>query len=146
MQANELRIGNLIQVNIPNRINFPITRVSDIGLSGIKSNYLDGTLAHISVAPFANISPIPLTPELLRDLGFEVYTGANGRKAAYLMKDDFNRIILINWYVNGRIDITIDGYYSRRKTPHRYLHQLQNLYYACTLQELEFTLTTVVNQ
>lgn len=124
IQANELRIGNYVDVDGNNHI---VTSVN-----------IDYT---ISVFVFENgakelfnhenkhINPIPLTEERLIKFGFE----KNGRYA---------------WKNNGfQVQYYTDGYLRhyrelgiralRTEIKIEYIHQLQNLYFALTGKELK---------
>ena len=70
-------------------------------------------------------SPIPLTPEVLESCGFEVFPWGYVKKSS---KDFGVRINLrsFNYDVSGNSPVKIE-----------YLHQLQNLYFALTGEELE---------
>jgi hypothetical protein len=114
MKANELRIGNFVM-----RPNFPNYEVVDWKL-----------IAKIAQVPDWYI-PIPLTEEWLLKFGFE--------------KDKINSSIYPNYNFNGfglfnsigvpwEWDLVRGSNYIRNKI--QYVHQLQNLYFALTGQEL----------
>ena len=121
MKATELRIGNLLQVN------GKIYSVAKLTKSGCRLQPLDD-----SEVEAGNIEPIPLTEDLLLKLGFEeCFTG-------FFEKADF------------LFDIQYDGYPRKyelifdandglcyHKKEIKYVHQLQNLYYALTGEELK---------
>lgn len=125
MKANELRIGNWYnEFGIPKKANATLI----VALSQIE---IAGKIA-------IDISPIPLTPEILEKAGFE------NEMAEY---NDFN--IVSNFYnAECGINITLhdDGEYcfefgdQGNMTVIQYLHQLQNLYFALTGQELTIDL------
>jgi len=113
IHANELRLGNLVEYD--NRTfaidsisqEFPTLSTSEFG---------------IGVVDYNNISPIPLTEEWLVKFGFQDYENS------YILEYD------------GR-DFTWTGstYYIRwcgHAMDCQYVHQLQNLYFALTGNEL----------
>jgi hypothetical protein len=117
MKANELRIGNLIRFNnliekekivtVTGRFLLPFSE--DVGDI---SNYYQ---------------PIPLTEEWLLKFGFE-------KIGEYWYKDRFFIEMLF-----GRLNlrITINNAESAYANSVQYVHQLQNLYFALTGNELE---------
>lgn len=112
MEAKELMVGNLVF----NQMNQVIT----VGWEQIK---------------FAeDFKPIPLTEEWLLKLGFKKYTenkffiGFNyGAYSVNKVGDAFD-----HWYLNHEFDGT-----KRICHNTRFIHQLQNLYFALTGNELE---------
>jgi hypothetical protein len=127
MKASELRIGNLVEYK-NQYIN-----VSGIGPFGIQS---EGK-KYLIIAKFStpDIQPIPLTEEWLLKFGFEKI-------------DDFDVYSNI-WRINGfmvsfgdYINIHLDwaddevGFHSIMCYEELFVHQLQNLYFALTGEEL----------
>ena len=112
MKANELRIGNLI-----NRGGQQVT----VGWGTLKAAYEQ---LHIG-------EPIPLTEEWLIRFGFEVSE----------IKREFGHKT-IAWTHTGKYALTVyfkNGILSVRfwqGNEKRYVHQLQNLYFALTGEEL----------
>ena len=113
MEVRELRIGNLTNVGVVNEIQKECFYVHD-GESSLKNTWFD-------------IKPIPLTEQLLIDLKFveiefiltKRYESSCGKILIYIMPDG-------GIFANGVIsDIRLDS-----------LHQLQNLYFAITGEEL----------
>lgn len=140
IDARELRIGNIVYVDNekyhPKLKNIPleVSGISEcIGLDNEKT-YSIG-LKHINHNPntyyetysqfIKFIKPVELTEDLLLKCGF-------------VKKDNYC------FYYNGIRLIPIRDLYLRGNFPIRadikYLHQLQNLYYALTGQELEINL------
>jgi hypothetical protein len=123
LQANELRIGNYFIDTIGAYANpNTIQQVESIDNNGVNT-WQD--MSASGCCPFDKMKPIPLTPEILEKCGFKKRRGG-----AYG----------IIWH-KERIDIIKDEdklYYRQfQRLPIRYLHQLQNLYYALTGEELE---------
>jgi hypothetical protein len=119
MKANELRIGNWVDVN------GKFCKVQSISDDGI--NYTDET-DHYEDQSYNYIlwcsifDPIPLTPEILEKAGFE--KGLNGYFFKGGVEYNLKRHMLEGF---GYCEIL-------------YLHQLQNLYYALTGEELNIEL------
>lgn len=140
MKANELRIGNYVKVSTPAitcdnfRVDAILGADSEYAIRyyPMAENYyfyFEGFLLHAE--------PIPITPELLERCGFDVHPyddgSGNGKTAEYgsISLDKGNNWEYWNYYHSGGdfeiniVDIDI-----------KYLHQLQNLYYALTGEEL----------
>lgn len=137
IQATELRIGNLI--NIPE--SGVIATISAIGRRAFNidvskvdldeaDNYFDYESAH----------PIPLTPSILEKAGFEkIQEGSMAYPEVWRIK--YTQVL-----VGSVIDIQIRGseeiaWIEGNTIVHiHYVHQLQNLIYAITKQELTLNL------
>lgn len=115
VKANEIRIGNWIEFD--NRF-FEIHTISEVFPT------LNTAEFGIGVVDWNNIKPIELTEEILFKCGFK-------EDDLFYHKDD---IIISNFYEDF---LTLDGYDCSKI---RYLHQLQNLYFALTNQELNIEL------
>ena len=72
--------------------------------------------------------PIPLTPEILEKLGFEFDTITFSRSYFLLAGGD-----------NG-FDVWIGGLSKVKLNPIKYVHELQNLFYAITKEELNYSI------
>lgn len=115
IQANELRRGNHFQGVV----------VESITRTGI--NFTCQYEGYIE-KPFEELSPIPLTPELLEKCGFE-FSEAFFKtyiNEPLFLQEEADAFYMI--YSNMRIN---------PKKPLKYLHELQNLYFALTGEELE---------
>ena len=116
IQANELRVGNALEYFVEDSLAesewiLNIVDADDIALA-CKDEYFN-----------KYYRPIPLTPEILEKCGFRNYD---------LIKWDTDAMLIIK---NG------DGYLylaNQRHVNIFYLHQLQNLYFALTGEELTF--------
>ena len=130
IQANELRIGNLVLSNNP------LYRKDWLGkvLSVLEIKDESVSVVAIDELPYAftggqflkYIDPIPLTEEILLKCGFSSpingwYTSPN--KTLEFGFNGEGKLILMDWF----LEITS-------------LHQLQNLYFALTNTELEINL------
>lgn len=127
MKANELRIGNLLQDNssllleVVGLCNFKILRTPPIVCRALDED----TIKEIGVVP-EDIRPIPLTEKWLLKFGF--VNNWNGFSKYGYWKDDF-KIISAG---NSVFYTIING----KETEIKYVHQLQNLYFALTGEEL----------
>lgn len=125
MKATELRIGNLSertnkQTKEKLLIELIASDILDIHASGERSSFI--------------YEPIPLTEEWLLKLGFKYYSlpsENNVKRGYYTMKYGSTfKIIISNkkyYFLNFRKEI-------------EYAHQLQNLYFALTGEELTIKL------
>ena len=133
MKANELRIGNLVWVNLSNEV-YEVLYLDDteIGLM----NRLD-RIKDISIE---KVFPIPITEELLAKFGFEKH-GEFGEyyrifnKGLIIDIEDTNNEFIV-WVRIGDdilkplLEVGYPIAYIQ------YVHQLQNLYFALTGEEL----------
>lgn len=114
MEAKELRIGNWYEHN------------------GEYKQVSPNTIVEVWEAKRLWCKPIPLTTEILEKAGFKKIEGI-GWECYNLTNYD------ISVYLNGFATIrTYDE--DADKFPCKYLHQLQNLYYALTGEELDIKL------
>lgn len=129
MKASELRIGNLIQLN-PSRnwvgttFNDPI-KIESISELGINySNYPEMGVSWDSLEDSKYV-PIPITEDWLLKFGF---IGSKYWKHHKLL-------FSIQKYSNGYYVVLTDDEDDSFKIDH--IHQLQNLYFALTGEELQ---------
>lgn len=121
MQANELRVGNW--VNYKN-VTVPIS-LQDL------ARIMDGHYAY---------SPIPLTPEIVQDLGFEDYGNPypTKRLSDGVMISLFRKTAIWIYFYDGK-DVKVTTGSGCREHHHiKHLHQLQNLYFSLTNTELQW--------
>ena len=145
MKSNELRIGNYVFSAEDNK-NGEVFQIDSRGIVFVNKNgnrWQD----------LKNIQPIPLTEELLLKCGFEKvknkdkedlreYIGHTAQKAKYAIFDTDIFITKVDkrgllWRGIG-CDFMVLFYH--KSIPIKYLHQLQNIYFALTGQELEINL------
>ena len=111
LKASDLRIGNLI-----NYIRGDLTKkIITVGWRFFSSASIEKKDSDIQVAPY--YTPIPLTEEWLVKFGFVKNIDCEGY--------NLNGLIFLNGYLTD----------SQRK-PLQYVHQLQNLYFCLTGEEL----------
>ena len=132
----ELRIGNW--VNYSGRYNKRGEVYEGLkgpfAVTGMREHiYLKNLLSGLPFSfSFGEIEPIPLTPEILEKCGFNKKT-YGGAGLFYV-----NGLVHISEYLNY---LNCDPYGSvENSVSVQYLHQLQNLFYVLTGQELEIKL------
>ncbi len=113
MRANELRIGNIIRFSEDGTI-FTVDSIEQQGLSVQNEK----EIAWINLDEF---EPIPITADWLFRFRFVYYP--------HLSEFHGKNMIFHNW-------IKDRGYISWGSTQIKYVHQLQNLYFALTGEEL----------
>jgi hypothetical protein len=126
IQANELRIGNLISYTIEDDLDErkKWSEVSEIDAVDI---------LHLTKFKDKNYKPIPLTEEWLLKFGFvkQRHEYIKGDYCLTLITDTTSWLLAENTNVFFYIGTNLD-----------YVHQLQNLYFALTGQELTLNLPT----
>lgn len=139
MKANELRIGNYLQDQ-----NGNILLVIHISTESIQTTVLDR-----SKYPLPNgwqMEPIPLTPEILEKCGFWYKPGGisgadmwQGMGFWYRVKELPNQEFLLRGDFSRKkpIALKLVGWFNSNI---EYIHQLQNLYFSLTGEELEVKL------
>ena len=115
MKANELRIGNWISNGHTNHV--------------ISSSWLCDYLG--SLGEHMKTEPIPLTEEWLVRLGFE--RKEDHAPAIGVFHWYENTLVTLNWVSHEKCWVELDDVDS---ITIKYVHQLQNLYFAITGKEL----------
>lgn len=126
--ANELRVGNRFIRELRNERGLEYDH--DFILTEENMGKLFGD--NIGLA-LEDLFPTPLTREMLSELGFEKNDDGDGGYYHELLSG--NGILFIEGDKKGYTDVFIDLWEQIRV---RHLHQLQNLYFALTGQELSF--------
>jgi hypothetical protein len=113
MKATELRIGNLVR----NNLNGEILKPCDVLCDGINTDNIEGL-------NYGFIEPIPLTEEWLLKFGFK-WKNFAFRDGTFTVR--YQKEFYVYLSVEGvrPIQIKLD-----------YVHQLQNLYFTLTGEEL----------
>lgn len=114
MKANEIRLGNLFKC-----YNFDLT------IGSINKEYV-GHITNEGGFLITDLEPIPLTEEWLVKFGFEKRVGEIFMYHTWFYIDK-ECAGVSGWYFRG-----IDAFKSKIE----YVHQLQNLYFALTGEEL----------
>ena len=120
MKANELRIGNYLQ----GQQVVQVTRIFDEDNIGIGSG--DPYAVHAEPPYKPCLSPIPITEEWLVKFGFKDVASDSKFK---------NKDSLIILFENNKF-IYQNLFFIESDTELKYVHQLQNLYFALTGKEL----------
>lgn len=133
MQANELRIGNLIRHN----------------QNAFLHDHLKGKPRIVDLAILTNMvkdkgyfyEPIPLTVEILEACGFKV--DINLKSQLYISYGgEFGLDTFLLW--DGELFLSHEGYYVQVSLAHiKYLHQLQNLYYSLVGEDLKIDIQSL---
>ena len=128
MKANELRIGNYVN----DRFDAEVT-VCDITHGGINLNYGYSTIS------IDDLQPIPLTEDWLLKFGFikvtyTVSLSDGGMPYHYEIEGQGNHWRL---YFDGRFFAFNERKLNLHLSHNRYVHQLQNLYFALVGEELK---------
>lgn len=131
IQAKELRVGNKIySADKDNILTVEEIRYTTVRVSYIR---LDTKQPHVSISHFEDFNPIPLTPEILEQCGFEKAVENAGRLVCWKK----SKLTIAKW-IEGKWQCWL-GTVDIRKSPQS-LHQLQNLYFALTGEELQINL------
>lgn len=150
MKASELRIGNLVTVDNP--IYHPKLKGIALQVTGLNQRPdMSGnpsysiSLEHINQKPYTYyenysqlvefINPIPLSEDWLLKAGFE----KDGH--GYHMEDIYSLSISVTRkgeFLPCWLDRPLTPYNSDKFREVKYVHQLQNLYFALTGEELTF--------
>lgn len=125
--ANELRIGNWVMYD--NRL-FQIEAISR-SLPCLNTDEFG-----IGVVDWNNINPIPLTPEILEKCGLKNGNSELDRNVFYSTN---KHLAQFSVNISGSFGIYVGVFIALRSVHLEYLHQLQNLYFALTNTELNYT-------
>ena len=128
MKASELRIGNYINFKDRDDIFFcEVTSIDRGGYVHILRNFKDNLNNDDQPESIQDITPIMLTEEWLLRIGFEPHFGT------YIFKTNRGIILIEEDLAEISFNETQRGF----NAPCNYVHQLQNLYFTLTGQELE---------
>lgn len=127
IKANELRIGSLVYVL------YQVSTITSINESDVDSH-------DCKDIPIKELRPIPITEEWLVKLGLKIKYGTPANSRAIYTHFGKYRIYLSQ--ENKPCSIHIDaGDWFPELCEFEYIHQLQNLYFALTGEELTITKT-----
>ena len=119
---NELRIGNWVNLNV----------ISQCGVSYLPMKWSEKNFSSPVADEYGNPynSPIPLTPEILEKCGFD--------GDEMLIKHSGNQVYLSFSIKDKTVSLWVEGHYKFGKC--KYLHELQNLFFANFGEELNIEL------
>ncbi len=137
IQANELRIGNIVHVDgLHGNINMSISAITQKATLEDSKRVIFFKQDKEKVGEFLeHCYPIILTVEMLEKCGFEFVGSAINNESVVSVYGD---------YAKGKFVLNAGHHEwwfwsSPFNTMIKYLHQLQNLYFALTGEELEIT-------
>jgi hypothetical protein len=149
IKASDLRIGNWVH-KIHSSVNrslyieesdFPMetidcgfVKVLEIVEKGIV-DFIDTNPSLKQIAEYEDLQPIPLTPEILEKCGFQ----KDSIDFILPLKHGSLQSPLSGEYVVFGLEVN-DLFYDAHESDIKYLHQLQNLYFALTCEELQINL------
>lgn len=123
MKANELRIGNVIQlINGSNRMVLGVSMDNVTGLTDISTYPEDKS--QIDTKPSKYYQPIPITEEWLVKLGF-----TKQDEITFVLDDELIQIYKGEFYYSLSITAKDSRFIG-------FVHQLQNIYFVMTGEEL----------
>jgi hypothetical protein len=129
MKATELRIGNCVAIN-PHPVGFVPFIVREIFSKTISISTMDKYM--VATLPLEEVYPIPITEEWLVRFGFEALT----KKSEGYKADTYAYTRGKSWVVNFDGKRLWTNFWQGREF--EYVHQLQNLYFALTGEELTY--------
>ena len=130
INANELRIGNYLQDVVSGEL-FRVFSIDESNNNAIRCKIID--ISKLPLPDGWTIHPIPLTPEILEKCGFAIISNPN-HTDSFLCYTPFLKLVLD---VKSKKIVLRD--YSGIQQSIEHLHQLQNLYFALTGEELQYT-------
>lgn len=130
MNANELRIGNIVEYYVDDYFN---TNEPEIG-GWIETTIDPEDLLHLSSEDDDDYRPIPLTPGWLERFGFKKRVTVGHSTQWFIGLNPINHDWLFDvlWLDNEPAPFYRNGYFMIK-----HVHQLQNLYFALTGEELK---------
>ncbi len=153
MEASELRLGNWFEsrsvvmqmIGDPYEVWRP-TQVKHITSIGINPSTFEGYyVQRTETYEEHQWRPIPLTPEILRKVGFKWETDKKRHLQFKLPEQGINKRLITFYYNDGQCEMLqmymndyFNGYFEIK--PPKYLHQLQNLFFALIGEELVLAL------
>ena len=126
IKENELRLNNLVMVNYKTDLLSKVTWIQEGSINVIFDRQPD--LVNGVVCSVNDLIPIPLTEEWLIKFGF---------KKTWFGYENISTGIEIEPLKNGDYTICINANEYHVGESFKYVHQLQNIYFALTNKELE---------
>lgn len=147
MKVNELRIGNIVEVNHfeYGDMYASVTSINDVG--DLCLHLLDERFTKEEYeCTMSEVTPIPINKELLLKIGFRKNSFGWWRldkRNDKLMIKGYSQITTIEYWneVYNPEDVTETNYGSTIELPYKiHLHTFQNIWYLLTGEELEVKL------
>ena len=149
IKANELRIGNWLSVNEDGPdVNKQIVYIGKDckGFDGYFLNF--GAMSVSLEGREDNVTPIPLTPEILENYGFikdgfgayNIAVKNNYQTSKGILSFSGDYLYLRHENDNNKSNDSICTLWNKDLMKEFYVHDLQNLYFALTGEELKITL------
>lgn len=130
LKANELRIGNWLNVLHPHTKEWKYERVKSETILNFEKHSDHNLIKE-------NFKPIPLTEDILLKCGFSVITeNSAGKRYAYVVNGIYSSDLSFTYWTTTKEK----GKFFRGDLQLKSLHQLQNLYFALTGEELTINL------
>lgn len=138
IKANELRIGNWVKVK-SGFGKVATIEDEDGDYAGVVANDDDSVWERISMAYDTDIEPISLTPEILEKCGF-VRDDRRGRRTKLYHYPNISINDNSFFYFDKSFQVLDKDLNAKWTVDCEHLHQLQNLYFALTGEELNVNL------
>ena len=132
IEANELRLGNLF-ANIEDNSIYKVTKINEDTIEGLCINNM-GWYSEQHFHLIEQILPIEITEEWLLKFGF-AYRKKNSKVIMLGLTNEEYETTLQNWITTNFFQICRCGI-NVLSVEIKYVHQLQNLYFALTCDEL----------
>lgn len=135
MNANELRIGNLVYAN--RMINNEVVVINTIGYNPENKEYLLST-SHFPYLTLSQCEPITLTEEWLVKLGADISWMSGSVLVQFKINNKLRFVRSYSQDLIGNIELDLrHDTFSLNTKKIKYVHQLQNIYFALTGEELK---------
>lgn len=140
IKASELRIGNIIgwRTGFGQLVTGPVFQIEPDKIAISQSTPIDDNTSGQSFMKLEGVEPTPLTPKWLDKFGF-VESNSYTENVRRFRKDNFTQLADYGGQMivlpEGGFAYLSCGYY-KNEIDCAYVHQLQNLYFALTGEEL----------
>jgi len=131
MNANELRIGNWVRTGI---LYLRVESIHEKGINIYSETDYSSCIIEAD-ARYDSINPIPLTPDILEKCGFDIDLNNFNWNAFKEFENNG-----LSHYVTLRFNEKRGWFFNHAASPVKHVHQLQNLYFVLTGEELEINL------
>lgn len=131
MNKNELRIGNSVNEEVLG--NCEVSDICEhVVMVKVNNGELDGTISKVTYTlNYCCINPIKLTEKWLLDFGFKKEDDCDWYNKSVGKRKELSYNTKTKCFVIG-----FKSYYSDNFSTIKYVHELQNLYFALTNKEL----------